>query len=239
MTLTLELSSIEYSLRLRLGKHHGGHPDFEDGIQEALIRAWKDIEAGMTNRKHIMNRAEVWFRTRMFSNHHHWTGHEPRSHDGYRKESPVREKIMAYRQEFLQLHNRYPTTREAHKATGVSESSISYHVKKSKTYSSPIVDAYNCIDEKSYWVLGYDETYIEPTMESFEETFVSDDAFNSLIENLTEFEKKVVTLRFRYGMSNRAIGRQLWPDVSVDTTQQRVNKAMHRAFKKLRESANP
>lgn len=242
MKLTLDLDNIETSLRKRLGATFGYHPDFDDGIQEALIQVWKDIENGITDRQYLLNRGQIWFTSRVFGENHPWTGTPRREKHGFRKESAYREKVANFRKEYRELHGEYPTVSETAKCTGLKESTVSYHVKKSRTYSSAILtdDGGSRLHRKAYIhhslndVEGSEmESFLR--VEGFESDVVGESYFTSLVSQLDERTRAVITLRYCYAMSNSEIGQQLWPEERVTVSRQRVNKAITRGMNKLKE----
>jgi RNA polymerase sigma factor (sigma-70 family) len=242
MKLTLDLDNIETSLRKRLGSHYGYHPDFDDGIQEALIQVWKDIQEGITDRSYLLNRGQVWFTSRVFGENHPWTGTPRREKHGFRKDSAYREKVANFRKEYRELHGEYPTIAETSRGTGLKESTVSYHVKKANTYSSAILtdDGGSRLARKAYIHHSLSDVEGE-TMESFigvegfEDAVIGESYFNTLVTQLDERARMVITLRYCYAMSNSEIGQQLWPEEKVTISRQRVNKAMKRGMTKLKE----
>jgi DNA-directed RNA polymerase specialized sigma24 family protein len=78
MEENLNLPNVERVLRSHL--HKLKHLDrWEDGIQEGLIRAWKDMEEGMDAYWQVINRAKMWAKTYILNSdgRRHATGHLP------------------------------------------------------------------------------------------------------------------------------------------------------------------
>lgn len=94
---------------------------YEDAVQEALIRAWKDIESGNEEFHHVANRAKIWARGFLGKHYARTTGSPPLSKDGVTTEEAERkrQKIIAYVHEFAKLHDRKPSNSEVSQALGM------------------------------------------------------------------------------------------------------------------------
>lgn len=115
--------------------------DFEDAIQEGLVRAWKDAEEGQKNELWIMRRAKHWAWSILTNDYKLPTGHPGRDLEGRTKSSgdASREKIRAYMEEFVKLHDRAPFYREIAAGIGVSKDTVAHHMKYMRAHGNVTV----------------------------------------------------------------------------------------------------
>ncbi len=129
----VDLEEIRRYLTKALGKYRD-HSEYEDGFQEGMIRAWKDVEAGNEDFLHVAHRAKQWafnYLKDVQAGRRHSTGTPRRTRGGRRdaQGEKTREKICNYVQDHVSLHEVEPTNVEISQGTGLSTSVVGYHRK--------------------------------------------------------------------------------------------------------------
>ncbi|MGW0682917.1 hypothetical protein ACWD2L_06085 [Streptomyces sp. NPDC002754] len=235
MTYTInDLADIEDQVR-RIMWRWQGRDEFEDCVQEAVIRAWKDITADEEySDKHIMNRAVQRYKAVATSDSHHYTGYLGRCHEGRRTPaplSPVEEKVRAYRHEYAALHDGYaPTPKQTADAVGLPKWQARNAIERVKgseqRYSSALTRKdgdHERLDIAAYRHVAPPTTdgdviqsaalvraFGEPT---FEEELVDRIAFDADLERLFPGDTRAhVALRWRHidGLTVEEIGNRLY-----------------------------
>lgn len=238
MTYTIsDLPDIENQMR-RIFWHWRNQDEYEDCVQEAVIRAWKDITSDEEySDQHIINRAAQRYRAVATSDHHHYTGH-PESRSGFGRTSPplspLEEKVRAYRHEYASLHDGYaPTPKQIAEAVGMPRwqaKNAHERVKASEQrYTSALLriegDGKPRLDAAAYRFVpapagGHDN--VESTalvqafaVPSFEDGSVDMIAFEQDLERLFPGDTRAhCALRWRHidGLTTAEIGARLFPE---------------------------
>lgn len=102
----------------------------DDVIQEGIIHAWEDIQAGTYTKRHILHRASIWSKA-FFSTRRPPTGKPALSRDFITTaDGRARiEKVKNFRTEWFELHDAFPTAQQIADGVGVS---VSWAAKVSK-----------------------------------------------------------------------------------------------------------
>lgn len=245
----IDFEELSGTIRKRITKLYGSHNECEDAIQEATIRAWKDIENGITDYGYLVNRGASWAKAFLFNSSHYPTGDLGRSTGGWTmpKSDAIREKIKLYMQEYKELHGREPSIRQIQKGIG-TKVDIARHIKTIKSSIGVLTrpNGGNRIDRSAYvyhplpdfndqnddtqWVSNSDlPKYVTP---SFEEGTLSDASFISLVSRLDDEElKRVLVLYYVEDWSQKEIGVHL----GYSHPQATVARMMKKAYKILRQ----
>lgn len=123
------LDHVEKRIIKRYLKHH----DFEDLLQEAKVYAWREWENGNRDRWDILrianNRARNLYQDKSGSQQ---TGKPPKSKDfsTNAKGEATRVKIRSYIEEFVNLHDRKPTTNEVADGVGMKYATVWHQLKQ-------------------------------------------------------------------------------------------------------------
>lgn len=221
---------------------------YEDAVQEALIRAWKDIEAGETeNFWLVANRAKIWARSFLGKPHARPTGAPKMSRDGKTTAHATLmvEKVKAFTYEFNKLHGRGPSGTELASGLGMNPHTATMYQRK--------------IREGRIDHAMYDESegpghrraaasYFKPThitddsinqetfsLEGFEDTLIAEMDFFRLVEKIPAPYNTVLYLRFALGYTTKEIAEHMEPGVKYAsvTGQRRLKKALEMAKEAL------
>lgn len=114
MNSEFDYAYLEKFLRYKL-YHYRDDLEFEDAIQEGLIRAWKDHETGNYEIAHLRNRAWSWSHNYLYKEGTYATGSElKRSREGITKKSgdATREKVQAFQNEYYAIHEKKPSYKD-------------------------------------------------------------------------------------------------------------------------------
>lgn len=210
ITQTAFLSTVERVVRSNMSGYRDQH-DWEDAIQEGVIRAWRDMREGERGNTHIIRRAKIWAKTHMTDDHHLPTGHPGRETTGIVRQADLvrAEKVRGYVEHFYRLHDRLPKATEVAQALGISKSSASYHIKTRNEMRGGYAvredgEGHARLDRKSYrnvplfvTLSGGDEE-IGPEAEfragliTFEDDVCSQDSFEHLMSLLAPQYQEVL-----------------------------------------------
>lgn len=239
--MSVIFEEVALTVTKRINAKFGSLGDKDDALQEALIRAWKDVEDGSYDYNHIVNRAVNWARKYLFpgANAQKATGSTRSTAQGFVRNTATREKIKMYREEYIQIHDKIPSQRQISAALGISQTQVSYYMKdtrvnvkviKSKDGSridhgayrlTPLVDARDESDG---------EYNSRTSVPSFEASVMNELAFQELISPYDIETQRALTLHFKWDWTFMDIGKLLWPEVSSDVgarsrAQRLINKA--------------
>lgn len=226
MMETLDLSTVERIVRSNI-RSYRDDPRFEDAVQEALIRAWKDMESGdyVEDLGYIINRAKLWARSFLQRKSTRTTGSPPLSRDGKMTEQgeKTRQKIMSYTSEYFRLHNRKPSNRETAKALGLTLTTVAnqrINIAKGH-YDHAVYDVEDKTGRrrlaKTYFLPVHLDSVFTSTMDSdgssdprtdalvaipsFEGDVLDEMSFRSLLDQIPEENRKAVYLHYGLGYS--------------------------------------
>lgn len=238
----------------KLQKYYG-LDRYEDGLQEAFIRAWKDIENGYEDYWHIVHRAVHWGRAFIFDSdrERHPTGDLGRSREGQIQSQgeASREKIRNFCQEYRALHDKTPTHKVIAEGTGLTPKTVSHHVRRMKeSRSSNIPIRRNRLDRREFtqvhlsrllWATaGEDSQSLSRffSCDSFEDEIVGQKNFEDMVNLLpNEGMRQALTLRYVYGYTGREIGLAL--GASESNAQSKAHRLLQRAHRDLRAFLAP
>lgn len=232
------------------------HPRFEDAIQEGVIQAWRDVDAGIGPDLKILRRAKLKSRTFLINPDRSATGAPRRSHDGSVTEEGERkrEKVRMYMDEFYAIHDRLPYQKEIAQAVGVSESTAdrikrdlrdgrfnhaqyeyteSGYKRLARSYFSEVhLDGLVSEVEKgdASYVKHFDSGY------NLEDEVLGDLGFADVLSSLEPEDREILYLRFYLGWNATEIGKHL--GISRQLGNKRVSRAVNRA-RRLLSPENP
>lgn len=227
-----DYKSLEKYLRYKL-KGYRDNLEFEDGIQEGLIRAWKDTETGTYDENHTRNRALSWAHNFLYKDTQYATGDQGRSREGITKHSTdaTREKVKAFQDQHRALHGEVPTNAQVSQGTGLSVGVARYAAQTLKTQNQAKPTYYvdsqgkNRLDVQSYkktplYATVDGEEFLDVRVENvyhftWESTLVDDDAFRSRIAPMDDRSKALLTLTHVYGYTHPEIGKILGMSTSA------------------------
>lgn len=216
--------------------HNDGTHDVDDLFQEGLIHAWKVVESGdYNNFHHVVNKAKSAIRKRVSEKSIRAFGAPPLSQEAYTRESPNREKVFRYIEEYLDLHREWPTSVQISKSTGVYQVGCSRYLKNFRegryshaTYtvrangdrrisedyfkSNTPLDGLENLDKQSF-----------VRVESFEEELIAQDSAIQLLKAVPAPHDKVLYLRYIEGWTQAEIGEHFSPK-SKDPQQVGFNR---------------
>lgn len=243
--MTLNFEELAEVVTRRVRRKYGDHPDCDDAVQEALVKAWKDAESGNYDQdpQYLINRASNWAKRYLFPGRGNQkaTGAPRISADNYVRNPEIREKIRNWQDEYIRLHGKKPTQKEIGQGIGIETSRVSYHLKKMseinfeaiRTADGKRVDysAYTTQTLSSVWS-EVDEDYNQHiAAPSFEDGLVSQMDFESTLEKYEPVTRKVLVLFFIYDWTYIDIGRELWPEGTDVAGRERARKVVIK-FKK-------
>jgi RNA polymerase sigma factor (sigma-70 family) len=244
---------LEKFLRYKLF-HYRDDLEFEDAIQEGLIRAWKDHESGKYEPNHLRNRAWSWAHNFLYKDGTYATGTElKRSREGITKKhgDAIREKVQQYQKEYYAIHAKKPSYQTVAEGTGFSKSQVAVAIRSLKTMNH-IKPAYYVdstgktrLDHSAYrpsplyQVDLNGEECIDPraeklTVENWEEEYIGTQAFGKMIEFLKWDSKAIVILYFMYGYSQREIAIHLGYS-DTKSGQAIVSRLFRKALEDIKE----
>lgn len=208
--------------------------DFEDAVQEGLIRAWRDLndEENERDDTYVIRRAKTWMHAALCDDSKLPTGHPGRERTGITKHAslPYKEKIRSYVDEYIALHDEKPTQAQISQATGIHKDTISRHMRNLNAGDHALYRddttadggiARRRVDRRAYisaplLIDGADgNTFMHPDAEAlsdgyqFEDVVASEDSFSHMLATLTDEDRKVITMYFQYGMTHKEIGNVL------------------------------
>lgn len=182
----VDLEEIRRYLITSLGRYRG-HEEYEDGFQEGMIRAWRDIQDGHTEFLHVAHRAKLWAVNYILDSgngRRRATGAPPMSRNG-RNDSQgekSREKIRQYVSEYVKLHGSEPTNKQVANGTGLSSAVVSHQRK-------------NMREGKGFNHALYTTQYGEKRIDysAYKSTAITDDNRDFIFSfHKVEFEKEVI-----------------------------------------------
>jgi len=98
-------------------------PDlWDDALQEGMIQAWRDVEAGIEPKLKVLRRASMHAQGFFQRNGEYFFGKPKKSRDGLRHNSATLDKVQTYLEEFMPVHRRFPTGVETSNALGIKQS---------------------------------------------------------------------------------------------------------------------
>lgn len=113
-------------------RSYRGHAKYEDALQEASIRAWKDMESGKYSFLHVVRRAAIWGRSFLQKDHSRTTGSPPLSRDSIStgKSDAQMWAIDEYRQEYFKTHGKFPRNTDVGKMFEMSSTDVDRQVQR-------------------------------------------------------------------------------------------------------------
>lgn len=229
------LEHAEAILRYRF-RRMNNREDFEDGIQEALIRLWNARSEGKSD-THAIRLAQIYAKSFWFGDTNMSTGHQRISRDGVTSRSATaeREKVMSFRGEFYTLHDRLPTTREVSQATGVRERQVRKYVAAAK-------QGFAITGRVHSKTIDRNNTSMDVIMSAghdfsgggFEDDFVSETAMIHLLSSMRPNQAEVLYLTYWLGWPQKQIAQHL--GVGQPVIGKRLAKAREN-FKSLYEES--
>ncbi len=107
--------------------------DLQEAVHEGMIRVWRDLEDGYTEKLHILRRAAMRSREILYTHNEQTLGKPRLSHEGT-SYSPIREKIQVYLAEYMPVHdNVWPKAKDVAAALGISKDSAAEQLRNIKT----------------------------------------------------------------------------------------------------------
>jgi RNA polymerase sigma factor (sigma-70 family) len=239
-----QLKSVEKMVRKAISSYRTDLR-YEDAVQEALIRAWKDIQDGSEDFNHVANRAKLWARAFLQKPYARTTGSPALSMDGVTTEDAERkrQKIISYVHEFSKLHDRKPSNSEVSQALGIPLATVAqqriniasgaydhavYEAEGSRrrisrTYFQPVhLDAFEAPDKDSM-----------AAKVGFESDVIAKIDFELLLKSLTEDSRQVIYYHVFMGYNKRETSQ--WMGIS----QRQLDTRMARALDEVRAYWDP
>lgn len=219
----------------------------DDVVQEGMIHAWEDIRAGKYTKSHIFHRASVWAFS-FSSTRRPPTGKPAISRDfmvnKYARASF--EKVKNYRDEYFELHGKWPTAVHMSQVLGLSVSWVNKTVTQVKAGARPDPEKYRnehgdldytsavafSIEAAQDRFVGESDTsagnvkelpFLLPyASESAEKQYLANEAGLDLLKHLKkDNQKRAVYMRYWEDMTQEQIGRALGaanPQVAASRT---------------------
>lgn len=251
----INFKRLERYLRVALSSWRA-EDTYEDAVQEGLIRAWKDTEAGMADEDHVKSRAKLWAKNYLKdarTGRRTPTGAPSRTRDGRQDSRGIasREKITQFVDEYVRIHDKPPTNIEVSRATGLSTSVVGYQrrvIREGRMQNNAIyTEEYGerRIDHAAYTVGHFtDETSdalegafysIAANRVNFEEDLISEMDFYALLGKLDERHKKILFWYHILGYEAKEVATALGY-APVSSTGSRHIKDAHTAAKSVLET---
>lgn len=193
---------------------------FEDAVQEALIRAWKDMQEGnVESFWHCANRAKTWARSFLGKPHARATGAPKLTRDGQTTahSTLVLSKVRNYIRDHIQLHEEHPTNTQIAQALGMNLHTAGLYVRKIRNgkYDHAIYDEREGPGRRRLAASFYSPTHITEESinhsvfaeEGFEDAILSEEYFNSILAQVDPENREVLYLRFVLGYTPTEFGR--------------------------------
>lgn len=211
----LTIENVDREIRKRVGRYvRGTTNELDDLHQEAVIHAWKIMESGDHDGFwHVVNKGLTKARAYASRDSLRPFGAPKLERDGFNQPSAYREKVFQYVQEYLALHNEWPTGKAASEALGIPAASCNHHIRRYRQgkfdhakYEIRANGERRISDEyikgrQSLDTLGeFTETHIIGE-DSFEDNLVSRMAFMNVVGSLPGDHGKVLALFFCEGLT--------------------------------------
>jgi RNA polymerase sigma factor (sigma-70 family) len=213
---------------------------YEDAVQEALIRAWKDIQEGNEEFHHVANRAKLWARSFLQKHYARTFGSPALSKDGVTTEEAERkrQKIISYVHEFSKLHDRKPSNSEVAKALGMPLATVAqqriniatgqydhavYEAEGSRrriasTYFKPVhMDAFEAPDKD-----------MMASKTTFEGDLIAQIDFELMLKALSDDSRHIVYYHIFMGYNKRETSQYM------GITQRQLDTRLERALAEVR-----
>lgn len=118
-------------LLVAMSKYHELTPHlWEDGLQEGMVQAWRDVEAGVEPKLKLLRRSAMASRRYFQRGGETSFGKPAISRTGITSLGSSIEKVQAFLDEFVPVHDRQPLAREVAEALGISRSGASTALKR-------------------------------------------------------------------------------------------------------------
>lgn len=232
----------------------------DDVIQEGIIHAWEDIQAGIYTKRHILHRASIWSKA-FFSTRRPPTGKPALSRDFITTaDGRARiEKVKNFRNEWFELHDAFPTAQQIADGVGVSHAwaaKVSKDIKNGdiQEHSSRFRNEFGDLDYTKIVAFSIEGAYTQGNGDSpsdqGEPPFLADRAYGSAEEDWfsergglelldllkDEKQRTVVYLYFWQQWSQKEIGEYLG---GYSNPQVAANKILKSAILQLRNIQKP
>jgi DNA-directed RNA polymerase specialized sigma24 family protein len=203
----------------------GSQDDFEDAVQEALIRAW-ELSDSVLDKNKILYKAVDRGKAVVSKG----TGSAPlgkplRDKTGQRHSTGdlSRQKIKDFQVQFKDIHDRLPTVTEISRGLGMSTRNVRDHLLRSSTDRKSIAtDKGRIIEAMQLSSVEIDPDYMGETYE-FEDELVSYLTFIEMISVLNERDRELMYLCHVQGMKNAEVAR--WVKKSDSTVRELISRA--------------
>lgn len=244
MTLMDQFQNIEKIVRKAISSYRHDHR-YEDAVQEALIRAWKDIEDGIDDFHHVTNRAKVWARGFLGKPYARTTGSPPLSRDGVTTEDAERkrQKIISYEHEFFKLHERKPKNSEVSQALGIPLATVAQQRINIATgqYDHAVYESEGTRRRisSSYFKPVHMDAFEAPDKDliaaktSFEGDVIAQLDFEALLHKLTEDSRQVIYYHVFMGYNKRETSQ------CMGISQRQLDTRLQRALDEVRAVYDP
>lgn len=188
--------------------------NFDDAVQEALIKAWQLSDSDYSRDKIL---AKAVDRGKAVINPNAGSvplGKPTRSKTGYRsfEGNSSRQKIKQFQTDFQQLHNRLPAIVEISRGLGMSTRNVADHLVKIRTdrRSVPVSETNRLREPLSYSldVLNAEDEIVANTIE-FEDMLLDCLSFIEMVSTLEQDDRELLYLAHVQGMTNAEVSRCL------------------------------
>ncbi len=249
----IDFEQLCTTITKRMYHAYGAHTNIDDAVQEAIIRAWRDVEDGITDYNYLVNRARIWGKAILFDAHHYPTGDLGRSREGTtrKRSDATREKIKLFVDEYKELHGEDPSIRQIQVGLG-TKADISRHLKTIKSHIPLILregEGNNRINRAAYVFTSLPESVESNgasenewssnqghkafSTPSFEDESISYRDFIHLIDKIQDPEfKEIAFLYYHEDWSQKDIGVHL----GYAHPQSTVTRALKKIHEELRET---
>ncbi len=219
----VDLEEIRRYLVKSLSRYRD-HSEYEDGFQEAMIRAWKDVEAGNTEFLHVAHRARQWafnFYKDVGVGRRHHTGAPKLTNAGRRdaRGEQSRSKIQQFVDQYYNLHRQEPTNKQVSQGTGLAVGVVSYHRKNMREGKGINHAMYTeQYGEKRMDYAAYKQSHITSDNEDFiysfnrvqfEDSVIDELDFYRTLEKIEPFHRNVLYWHHVMGYNAKEISKLL------------------------------
>lgn len=263
--MDFDYTEVEKYLAVSLSRFRIMLPDlWEDALQEGLIQAWRDVEAGVEPKLKVLRRAKLKAKSYFNRNGEHSFGKPKVSRAGLRRDSTVIDKVTTYLDEFVPVYDRVPQGTEVAKALGISPASASLALKNIREgridhmkyredgrkdwdhYKVVSLQAFDGSGDAGVGIYGArnsntgweENQIITPHIDSpsFEESSVAYMDVISVMKKLAPHHQEVLYLHLFQGYNTGDIGRHLGYTKNIS---QLGNKAILNAVNQARIALDP